>query len=299
MQRLINFFRMNANTARSTRTAMMILVILAAYAGMNVTRTFAQMPPASEQSGMESTNMDAATMDAMEGAMDGEEAKADDAAAVPVQDESLLISLKQWHAAGDFWMYFLDIAVIITLMIFLERTYYYTVTKITNKRFQQNIEDAIKTDSMEGVRRVIEENNNYKIANILAESIEVGKSDPDNFSRSVEREAAAVLNRAERGLSILAAVSTIAPLIGFLGTVAGMYSAFDSIANADSVNAKVVAGGIKVALVTTMYGLIAAIPAMASFQAFNNIVNGYATSIEQAANAVYKELVRLSGTSNT
>ena len=85
-------------------------------------------------------------------------------------------------------------------------------------------------------------------------------------------------------------MSTIAPLIGFLGTVSGMINAFDAIANADQVNAKVVAGGIKEALITTAAGLIVAIPTMSFYQFLTGKVNGFATEVEEGANKIYKEL---------
>ena len=90
-------------------------------------------------------------------------------------------------------------------------------------------------------------------------------------------------------------MSTIAPLIGFLGTVSGMINAFDAIANADQVNAKVVAGGIKEALITTAAGLIVAIPTMSFYQFLTGKVNGFATEVEEGANKIYKELLRKKG----
>lgn len=64
----------------------------------------------------------------------------------------------------------------------------------------------------------------------------------------------------EKGLVVLATIANVAPLIGFLGTVAGMIIAFGAIAEAGEVEAQLVAGGIKVALVTTATGLVIAIP---------------------------------------
>lgn len=72
----------------------------------------------------------------------------------------------------------------------------------------------------------------------------------------------------ERGLVVLATVSNVAPLLGFLGTVAGMISAFGAIAAAGQVEAKIVAGGIKVALITTAAGLIIAIPVNVAYNYF-------------------------------
>ena len=192
-------------------------------------------------------------------------------------------------------MWVLFIAGVIGLAVFFERIYFFTTRKLSNRTFEQDLVDALNTKGMDGAKDILAANEKLTISKILNEGLAVSEGDPEHFSKGVEREAGGYLALAERGLPILAAVSTIAPLIGFLGTVAGMVEAFDAIANADSVNAKVVAGGIKVALLTTAGGLIVAIPAMTFFQFFQSKVNAFATEVEQAANHLYKELLKKSG----
>ncbi len=80
------------------------------------------------------------------------------------------------------------------------------------------------------------------------------------------------VNRAEKGMALLNGIGNVAPIVGFLGTVIGMISAFAAIAAATTVNAKVVAVGIQIALVTTAGGLIIAAPLLASFHLFNHII---------------------------
>ena len=67
------------------------------------------------------------------------------------------------------------------------------------------------------------------------------------------------MSKLERGLSWISLFIALAPMLGFIGTVIGMISAFDKIAEANTINASIVAGGIKVALITTVSGLIVAI----------------------------------------
>ncbi len=80
------------------------------------------------------------------------------------------------------------------------------------------------------------------------------------------------INSAEKGLALLNGIGNIAPIFGFLGTVIGMISAFAAIAAATTVNAKVVAVGIQIALVTTAGGLIIAAPILACFHIFNHLI---------------------------
>lgn len=203
--------------------------------------------------------------------------------------------LWDYFQAGGSFMWVLFIAGVIGLAVFFERIYFFTTRKLSNRTFEQDLVDALNTKGMDGAKDILAANEKLTISKILNEGLAVSEGDPEHFSKGVEREAGGYLALAERGLPILAAVSTIAPLIGFLGTVAGMVEAFDAIANADSVNAKVVAGGIKVALLTTAGGLIVAIPAMTFFQFFQSKVNAFATEVEQAANHLYKELLKKSG----
>jgi biopolymer transport protein ExbB len=79
-------------------------------------------------------------------------------------------------------------------------------------------------------------------------------------------------NQAERALALLNAIGNLAPIIGFFGTVQGMIGAFASIAAATTVNAKVVAVGIQIALITTAGGLSVAVPVLAFFYFFAHLI---------------------------
>jgi biopolymer transport protein ExbB len=108
-----------------------------------------------------------------------------------------------------------------------------------------------------------------------------------NFKEELETELRHVFevyaNKLERGLSLLSGLGNLAPVVGFLGTVIGMIGAFSDIMLAASVNAKVVAGGIKVALVTTAGGLVVAAPTLAFFYFFMHMI--------QVKNARANELI--------
>ncbi|MDH5720037.1 MAG: MotA/TolQ/ExbB proton channel family protein [Spirochaetia bacterium] len=92
-------------------------------------------------------------------------------------------------------------------------------------------------------------------------------------------------NKIEKGLVLLNGIGNIAPLLGFLGTVVGMISAFAAIAAASTVNAKIVAVGIQIALVTTAGGLSVAVPVLGAFHFFNHILQ---KSIAQSDEIIMK-----------
>ncbi|MCS7206293.1 MAG: MotA/TolQ/ExbB proton channel family protein [Leptospiraceae bacterium] len=212
--------------------------------------------------------------------------------------QSAVTTIWSLFQAGGPFMWPLLLASIIGLAISLERIFYFAFHKFTKKTYEQDILDRL-SDSLESALEYVEQNRKYLISKIISEGIDVSEKDPDKFIKGVEREALTYFAQAERGLPILAAISTIAPLIGFLGTVSGMIGAFDAIANADTVNAKIVAAGIKEALITTATGLIIAVPTMAMFQYFQNKVNTFSAEIETVANHIYKELLRLKGRKET
>ena len=281
MKRILNYLRIDWSNRKHVRVALMLVLVVAANVGVFIEQTHAQEQPTEQQAPAENSTEAAAAPEAPK-------------TAEPADDT---ISFVRLFNAGGWSMWPLLACSIVGLMVIMERLYFYQVTKVTTKTFQQELLDATATDGLNGIGEVLEKNNGYSIATILKEGLTVSGQDPDLFSRGVEREAGSLMVSSERGLAILAAVSTIAPLIGFLGTVSGMIGAFDAIATADSVNAKVVAGGIKEALITTAAGLIIGIPAMAFFQYFSSRVNGWASDIAQAANSIYKELLRRQGKS--
>jgi biopolymer transport protein ExbB len=98
----------------------------------------------------------------------------------------------------------------------------------------------------------------------------------------------------ERGLALLSGIGNVAPMVGFLGTVVGMIGAFASIAAATTVNAKVVAVGIQMALVTTAGGLIVAAPTLTFFYFITHVIQARYSRAEELASAAAEKLPRLS-----
>lgn len=212
-------------------------------------------------------------------------------AEAPKQESEIgLISL---FVTGGWSMWPLLLSSIIAFGVILERIYFFFTAKLVRKGFNQDLQDAIDASGMNGVEEFLKANEGQRITDILKNGMEVSQNDPEIFASGIEREAGEVMTLLEKGLTVLSAVSTIAPLVGFLGTVSGMINAFDAIANADQVNAKVVAGGIKEALITTAAGLIVAIPAMTFYQYLQGRVGFFTSEVEEAANKIYKEYLKL------
>ena len=111
------------------------------------------------------------------------------------------------------------------------------------------------------------------------------------MERAAEAEAQERLRRMENGFNYLTALSSLAPLTGFLGTVSGMIGAFQSIAVATDVNAQLVAGGIYEALITTVFGLIIAIVALIAYNLLIQRVDTFAAETSKAINDLVPDLM--------
>ena len=105
---------------------------------------------------------------------------------------------------------------------------------------------------------------------------------PDDFDKLVSQEIQLPFDKMFRHLEYIAAISAIAPLLGFIGTVSGMIASFQSIASVNKVSVNLVAGGISEALVTTGFGLIIAVVCLTAENLFRFILSSTAHRTEEA-----------------
>jgi biopolymer transport protein ExbB len=120
-------------------------------------------------------------------------------------------------------------------------------------------------------------------SNILAAGLERRAEGTDRVMKAIENQGLLELSKLEKGLVVLATLTNIAPLLGFLGTVIGMIIAFQAIEVAGEVEATLVAGGIKVALLTTAAGLAIAIPVSIAHNYFVSRIDGLVIDMEESA----------------
>ncbi|MEX0935976.1 MAG: MotA/TolQ/ExbB proton channel family protein [Gemmatimonadota bacterium] len=132
-------------------------------------------------------------------------------------------------------------------------------------------------------------------ANILFAGLERRNEGTDRVMKAIENQGLLELSKLERGLVILATLTNIAPLLGFLGTVIGMIIAFQSIEAAGEVEATLVAGGIKVALLTTAAGLTIAIPVSIAHNYFVSRIDSLVIDMEESAQKMIDTLHAMEG----
>jgi biopolymer transport protein ExbB len=181
---------------------------------------------------------------------------------------NLFATVKQ----GGPLMLFLVLLGLTALTVIIERVIFYTRSRIWSK---DTVERYLSDVSASSHARYLEEKE-------------------DELRGSLQ----AYISRMEKGLALLSGIGNLAPIVGFLGTVIGMISAFAAIAAATTVNAKVVAVGIQMALVTTAGGLIVAAPSLAFFYLFMHIIQNLSSRSEEIISDMCKSLPRISHTLN-
>jgi biopolymer transport protein ExbB len=140
------------------------------------------------------------------------------------------------------------------------------------------LEDHRIEEALEATR-----NSDAPAAKILYAGLDRHEEGTERVMKAIENQGLIELSKLESGLVILATLTNVAPLFGFLGTVIGMIIAFQSIEAAGEVEATLVAGGIKVALLTTAVGLIIAIPVSVSHNYFVARIDSLVIDMEESA----------------
>lgn len=196
---------------------------------------------------------------------------------------------------GGWTMWLLLACAIIGLVFIIERFLTLFIMNKNPKKFVEELKNKIEKDGIDAAIQYCAKNPSpfaRVIEAALTEFQYVGK-DKGAIEDAIAKAGVTELAFLDRGMPFLSAVITLAPMLGFLGTVSGMINAFDAIALAGTVEPKLVASGISEALITTLTGLVIAIPVSAAFTYFQTIVNGYSRTLEDASNKIVEILMSL------
>ncbi|HAB53232.1 MAG: biopolymer transporter [Ignavibacteria bacterium RIFOXYB2_FULL_35_12] len=187
---------------------------------------------------------------------------------------------------GGILMWPILLCSIIGLAVVIDRYVVIRKAKINVPAFMVRIRGFIKKKDISGaVSHCMEEKS--PVANVVRKGLKKYKLGHERVKESIENAGSQEVSKLEKGLPILATISGIAPLLGFLGTVTGMISAFMRIEDLQgSANPSDLAGGIWEALITTAFGLIVGIPALALYNYFVSAVKKLVGEIEMVANDV-------------
>lgn len=181
------------------------------------------------------------------------------AAETQVAGESMHHILMQKFLEGGWgWMLPILLCLVIGLAVAIERILFLSLSTINSKKLIANVEEALKKGGIEAAKEVCR-NTRGPIASIYYQGLDRYDQGLDSVEKAVVSYGSVQTGQMESGLSWIGLFIALSPMLGFMGTVVGMIDAFDAIQAAGDISPKLVAGGIKVALLTTLMGLIAAV----------------------------------------
>jgi biopolymer transport protein ExbB len=190
--------------------------------------------------------------------------------------------LKEIFLAGGFMMWPILLCSLIVIAVAAERFWTLSESKIAPKTLLAQVWTWIKNNQLDATR-IRELKQSSPLGQILAAGLSNSKHGRDVMKDSIQEAANKVIHDLERYVNILGTIANIAPLLGLLGTVFGMIEVFNSILIQGTGNTGVFAGGISVALYTTAFGLIVAIPAAIFHRYFQRLIDSIVVTMEEEA----------------
>ena len=186
-------------------------------------------------------------------------AEAPEAVAPIVEEESFHKELKTKFIEGDAgFMSLVAIALVFGLAFCIERIIYLSLAEIDSKKLMADIEKLVNAGDIEGAKTLCR-NTRGPIASICYQGLMRFNDGVEDVERSITAYGSVQASYLESGCSWITLFIAMAPSLGFLGTVIGMVMAFDDIQAAGDISPTSVAGGMKVALITTIFGIIVAL----------------------------------------
>jgi biopolymer transport protein ExbB len=191
--------------------------------------------------------------------------------------------LKQKYIEGDpLWMTPVLICLVIGIALSVERIVYLNLSTVNTKKFVQSVEDALNEGGVEAAKDLCR-NTRGPIASIYYQGLDRSGEGIEMVEKSVVSYGGVQMGLLEKGLTWLQLFIALAPMLGFLGTVIGMIQAFDKIVEDGQVSPTTVADGIKVSLLTTVFGLIAAILLQIFYNYITSKVDSLVNEMEDAS----------------
>ncbi len=214
------------------------------------------------------------------------------AAAVNEGEDSIHYVFKQKFIEGDvIWMSPVLLCLIFGLGVIIERVIYLNLATTNTSKLLNKVEDALKGGNLDAAKEVCR-NTRGPVASIFYQGLERSNEGVDIAEKAVTSYGSVQMGQLEKGLIWISLFIALAPMLGFLGTVVGMIQAFDAIEIAGDISPSLVAGGIKVALLTTVFGLIVAMILQVFYNYLISKVDSLVNTMEDASISLIDLLVK-------
>ena len=212
---------------------------------------------------------------------------AEEVAEAPAEEagglEALHKTLKtKFIEGGAGFMALTLVTLVFGLALCIERIIYLSLSKTNTKKLLADVEAALKEGGIEKALEVCR-NTRGPVASIFYQGLSRYDEGIDVVEKTVASYGGVQLGLLEKNLSWITLFIAIAPSLGFLGTIIGMIEAFDKIQQVGDISATVVAGGIKVALLTTLLGLIIAVVLQLFYNYILSLVEGLGNEMEDSS----------------
>ncbi len=166
--------------------------------------------------------------------------------------------LKKYFIQGGGFMFPVLISLILGLAIAIEKIITLNLKSVNSKRLLEKIEEKLKNNDVEGAQEICRTTRG-SVASIFYQAFLRRNNGVADVEKAISSYGAVQMGLLEKGLVWISLFIALAPMLGFMGTVIGMIQAFDQIEQVGDISPSIVAGGIKVALLTTVGGLVVAV----------------------------------------
>ena len=198
---------------------------------------------------------------------------------------------KKFIEGGPGFMATILVCLILGLALSIERIIYLNLATTNTKKLLESIETALNQGGVEQAKEVCR-NSRGPVASIFYQGLDRMNEGVEIVEKSIVSYGSVQMGRLELGLSWISLFIALAPMLGFMGTVIGMIGAFDDIAKAGDISPAIVADGIKVALLTTVFGLIVAIILQIFYNYIVSKIDSLVNSMEDASISMLDIIVK-------
>jgi len=213
-----------------------------------------------------------------------DEAEENVSAEPQVVSDGFFKGLKRKFIEGDaFWMSLPTLALIFGLAFCIERIVYLTLADVNTKKMKEDIEDALVNKGNVEAAKDIARNTRGPVASLYYQGLLRADEGAESIDKAVVAYGAVQSSNLEKGCSWITLFIAMAPSLGFLGTVIGMVQAFDDIQAAGDISPTVVAGGMKVALLTTILGIVVALILQLLYNYILSKIEGLTAEMENSS----------------
>ena len=259
------------------RRMLCIVCLLTLSLMTNQASVAAQSAPPS-QAEIEEARIDSMAIDSLTTAFDEELADMEE-----MEEGGFHKAIKKKFIEGNAgFMSLVALALVLGLAFCIERIIYLSLSEINAKKFVADLDEKIMAGEIDAAKEQCR-NTRGPVASICYQGLERINEPLEDIERSISSYGSVQIANLEKGCSWITLFIAMAPSLGFLGTVIGMVMAFNDIQMAGDLNASVVAAGMKVALITTIFGIIVALVLQLFYNYILSKINHLTSQMEESA----------------